>query len=77
MQKLHLGLSADFTKPDGTAAFPSFDLSPLDQADNIDWSYVPVTNGRIAAADLQGFDALVLLGATVDAESLPQTAACR
>ncbi|MCP5083480.1 MAG: dehydrogenase [Alphaproteobacteria bacterium] len=71
MAKFRVGLSADFRKPDGSAAFPSFDLSPLDDEPQIDWSYVPVTERRIAASDIAGFDALILLGARFDAESFP------
>ena len=71
MARFQLGLSADFTKPDGAPAFPMFDLSPLDKAPNLDWRFVPVTEGRIAAADMQGLDALILLGATFDADSFP------
>jgi len=66
-----LGLSADFQKPDGTAAFPSFDLAPLDMAEGIDWRFVPVRDGRIAAEDMAGLDALILLGARFDADSFP------
>lgn len=71
MARFQLGLSADFTKPDGSPAFPMFDLSPLDSAANLDWRFVPVTDGRIAAADMQGLDALILLGATFDSNSFP------
>lgn len=72
MGNFRVGLSADFRKPDGTAAFPSFDLAPLDAAAGLDWAYVPVTEGRIRAEDLAGFDALILLGANFDAASLPE-----
>ena len=71
MAKFRLGLSADFVKPDGTPAFPSFDLSPLDNDPRIDWSFVPVTDGKIAQADIVGFDALILLAARFDADSFP------
>lgn len=71
MAKFRVALSADFKKPDGRAAFPSFDLSPLDEDPGIEWAYVPVTDGRIAAEDIKGFDALILLGARFDAESFP------
>ena len=72
MTKFHVGLSADFTKPDGNPAFPSFDLSPLDEHPNLEWSYVPVTDGRIAANDIIGIDAMILLGARFDADSFPR-----
>ena len=71
MTKFRVALSADFQKPDGTAAYPSFDLSPLDNEPRIEWAYVPVTNGRVAAEDMVGFDALILLGARFDADSFP------
>lgn len=66
-----MALSADFRQPDGTPAFPSFDLSPLDEDSRIEWSYISVTDGRIAAGDMAGFDALILLGAEFGADSFP------
>lgn len=71
MTPFRVGLSADFKKPDGSPAFPSFDLAPLDSSTGIAWSYIPVRDGRISAEDLSGFDALILLGARVDADSFP------
>jgi len=71
MAQFQVGLSADFMKPDGSPAFPSFDLTPLDEDPGIDWRFVPVTDGRIAADDMMGLDALILLGARFDADSFP------
>ncbi len=71
MSKFRLGLSGDFVKADGTVAFPSFDLSLLDRDPRIDWSYVPVTAGRLDARDIKGFDALILLAPRFDANSFP------
>ena len=71
MAKFHVGLSADFVKPDGTPAFPSFDLRPLDADPDIDWSWVPVTEGRIAASDRAWMYALILLSARFEADSFP------
>lgn len=71
MAKFRIGLSADFVRPDGTPAFPSFDLSPLDADPRIEWGYVPLTEGRIAAADMAGYDALILLAGRFDADSFP------
>lgn len=71
MGKFNVGISGDFLLSDGTAAFPSFDLTPLEEDPRIDWSYVPVRDGRIAAADMVGIDALILLTAKFDAESFP------
>jgi len=71
MRPFRVGLSSDLTKPDGQPAFPMFDLSPLDQTSGVDWTYVSVTEGRIAAADMEGLDVLILLGALFDADSFP------
>ncbi len=73
MQKFCVGLSADFNKPDGQAAFPMFDLGPLHDAPNVEVSYVPVTDGRIDAGDMEGLDALILLGVRFDADSFPKS----
>ncbi len=72
MEKFRVALSSDFVRPDGAPAFPSFDLSPLDADPRIEWGYVPVKEGRIAAADMAGFDALILLAGRFDAGSFPQ-----
>ena len=70
MEKFRIGLSSDFRRPDGSPAFPSFDLRPLDDP-RIDWAYVPVTDGVIRAADMTGFDVLILLAGQFSADSLP------
>ncbi len=66
-----VALSADFQKPDGTLAFPSFDLSPLDADPDVEWAFIPVSDGRIAADDIAGYDALILLIPRFDADSFP------
>jgi len=71
MENYRVALSADFKRPDGTPAFPSFDLSPLDADPRVEWDYVPLTDGRVAAADMAGFDALILLAGRFDSDSLP------
>ncbi len=71
MERYRVALSADFQKSDGSSAFPSFDLSPLDADPHIEWAYVPLVDGRIPAEDMAGFDALILLAGRFDADSLP------
>jgi D-3-phosphoglycerate dehydrogenase len=71
MSQFRVALSADFLRPDGAPAFPMFDLGPLDADPGIDWAYVQPEDGRITAASLEGFDALILLAARFDAESIP------
>jgi len=72
MSTFKLALSADFRRPDGSPAFPSFDLSPLNDDARIDWSYISVADGCIRADDLEGYDALILLGASIEASSFPK-----
>ncbi len=71
MSPFRVALSGDFVKPDGAPAFPTFDLGPLDGDPQIDWAYIQPEDGRITAASLEGFDALILLAARFDAESIP------
>ncbi|MEE8499769.1 MAG: NAD(P)-dependent oxidoreductase, partial [Kiloniellales bacterium] len=71
MSQFRIALSGDFLTPDGAPAFPMFDLGPLDADPKIDWAYVQPEDGRITAASLEGFDALILLIARFDAESIP------
>lgn len=71
MSRFKLALSADFQRADGTPAFPMFDLSPLDDDPRIEWSFIPVTDGRIAADDIKGYDGLILLAAKFDRDSFP------
>jgi phosphoglycerate dehydrogenase-like enzyme len=70
VSKFRIAISGDFKKPDGSAAFPDFDLSPLEQNPSVEYQYV-AGNGVIPAADLQGFDALMLLAPRIEPESFP------
>ncbi len=71
MDMFRVAISQDFVKPDGTPAFPSFDLSPLTDDPLIEWTFVPVTDGRVDKSHMADFDALILLGAKFDADSFP------
>ncbi len=71
MSRFRVALSADFLTADGAPAFPTFDLGPLDADPEIAWAYVQPEDGRIAAASLEGFDAVILLAARFDADSIP------
>jgi D-3-phosphoglycerate dehydrogenase len=70
MSKFRVALSGDFKKPDGSAAFPDFDLAPLEQNPAVDYAYIQ-TNGVITAKDLADFDALILLIPRIEPESFP------
>lgn len=71
MSAFRIALSADFKKPDGSPAFPMFDLDPLNNDPNIEVEYAVPVDGRMTADSLVGFDALILLAANFDADSIP------
>jgi D-3-phosphoglycerate dehydrogenase len=71
MSKFRIALSGDFKKPDGSPAFPDFDLSPLEQNPAVEYRFLR-TNGVIQAADLEGYDALILLIPRIEPESFPK-----
>ena len=70
MSKFRVAISGDFKKPDGTPAFPDFDLSSLAQNPSVEHRYIG-GNGTVQAADLEGFDALILLIPRIEPESFP------
>ncbi len=71
MSKFRVALSGDFKKPDGSAAYPDFDLSPLEQNPSVELRFIG-GNGTLQAADLEGFDALILLMPRIEPESFPR-----
>ena len=40
MSKFHVGISSDFRKADGSAAFPQFDLSPMERDPEVEFDFV-------------------------------------
>ena len=77
MSAFRIALSGDFNKPDGSPAYPMFDLSPLENAADVEVAYVDPVDGRMTAASLADFDALILLTPIFDADSIPKMAAWR
>src|SRR3954462_4682856 len=61
-----VALSGDFRKADGTPAYPMFDLAPLAATPGVEYAYVDAVDGLMQAADLAGFDALILLAHRFD-----------
>lgn len=72
MNRFRVALSGDFLRPDGSPAYPSFDLSPLDEDPNIEYVYLP-DKPVIDAHDLEGYDAIILLASRFKRESFPQS----
>lgn len=73
MAKFEVALSADFRRPDGTPAFPSFDLAPLEGPENIGVRYVSPIDGVIPSGALEDVDALILLTHRFTAASVPKS----
>lgn len=71
MSSFRVALSGDFKKADGSPAFPDFDLSPLEQASDVEFEFIPV-NGVVKARALEGFDALILLVPRIEQASFPK-----
>lgn len=69
MTAFRVGLSADFTRADGKATFPSYDLSPLG-AKGVELVELPRA-AVLSAAQVTGCDAIVLLGERMAASSFP------
>ena len=72
MSIFRVALSGDFKKPDGSLAFPMFDLSPLEQNPNIEVTFVDPVDGRMSAESLSDFDALILLVRKFDKGGMPE-----
>lgn len=69
MPAFRVGLSADFTRADGKPTFPTYDLSPL-AGSGVELTELPRA-AQLSAAQVEGFDALVLLGERMAADSFP------
>jgi len=70
MNRFRVALSGDLMKPDGSPAFPSFDLKPITDDPRIENAFLERKN-FIEAEDLEGFDPLILLSAKFRRESFP------
>jgi phosphoglycerate dehydrogenase-like enzyme len=71
MARFRVALSGDFRRPDGSPAYPMFDLTPLAEEPELEFAYVDPADGAMRAADLEGFDALILLTPHFDRRSIP------
>lgn len=65
-----VGLSRDLLGPDGAPFFGDIGLSSLDEAPGVEWEFLAPHGDELAPADLEPYDALLLLAPTVTAASL-------
>jgi hypothetical protein len=70
MSKYRVALSGDFRKADGSPTFPDFDLTPLEQAKDVEIAFLDNAS-PLTAEQLEDFDALILLAHRFDAGSVP------
>ncbi len=71
-ESFRVALSGDFRKADGTPVYPDFDLGLLLGAPGVEVAYLSTAN-PVRAAELEGFDALILLISRLAPESLPKS----
>ncbi len=67
-----VALSGDFRTADGAPTFPDFDLGPLAAAPGVEMAFLR-PESPISAAQLEDFDALILLAHRFDATSAPRS----
>lgn len=67
-----VALSGDFRKADGSPTYPDFDLAPLASAPGVEMQYLESLN-PLHGAQLEDFDALILLGHRFAAASVPKS----
>lgn len=70
MSKLQIGMTGRLRRKDASPTFPGYDLSPLRRKGLAEFSYYD-SKPTLEAADLGGYDAVVLLGERVVDASLP------
>ena len=73
MATFEVALSGDFRLPDGSAAYPSFDLGPLLANSAVRLRYVDPVDGVMPGEALEDVDALILLVPRFDATSVPRS----
>ena len=69
-ETFRVALSSGFVQADGSPAYPSFDLSPLREAADVELRFLP-PGDPIRAGEMEDADALILLGERFTAESIP------
>ena len=72
MSLYRVALSGDFRKADGSPTFPVFDLAPLKSAPGVEMVFLENAN-PLTAAQIEDFDALILLAHRFDASSVPKS----
>lgn len=64
-----IGVTRDFLKPDGTSDFDTIGAPAFEDA-GLHWEYLPTLTPTLTAAQVQNYDALLVLGAGITAETV-------
>jgi phosphoglycerate dehydrogenase-like enzyme len=65
-----VGLTRDFLRPDGSFSFGDIGLDVLDQAPGVTWEFLAEDTPELRPDQLEGYDALLLLGSRVTSSTL-------
>ncbi|MGY8826690.1 MAG: 2-hydroxyacid dehydrogenase [Candidatus Latescibacterota bacterium] len=65
-----VALTRDFLRSDGTISFGDIGLDRLDKTPGIEWEFLSEDHSPIYGDQLYDYDALILLGSQIDADSL-------
>jgi D-3-phosphoglycerate dehydrogenase len=69
-EPFRVGLTRDFLTPDGRVGWGDIGLDMLDAAEGVEWEFLPDDHRELPAGSLADYDALIVLGPRVSAESL-------
>ena len=64
----HIGITRDFLKPDGSSDLDNI-AGPLFDKAKLSWEYIPEHSTVLSAADIKDYDALLVLGAGITADT--------
>ena len=64
-----IGVTRDFLKPNGTSDFDTIGAPAFEDA-GLHWEYLPTLTSTLTAAQVQNYDALLVLGAGVTTETV-------
>jgi phosphoglycerate dehydrogenase-like enzyme len=68
-----VAITGDQARPDGSTVFGDIGLERLDER-GIEWAVIPVPGPALTAEQLQGFDALLMMGGkSIESAALPAT----
>ncbi|MDA0747407.1 MAG: NAD(P)-dependent oxidoreductase [bacterium] len=65
-----VGVTHDFLKADGTLGFGDIGLGLLEGTDGVEWTFLKDQGGELRPEQVQGFDALLVLGPQVSAATM-------